>query len=63
MITLNDIKELVQVIEGIEEQIKILDSHKRIMAETIMKLSERVKALEIYNEIDNHLKKTNEDGR
>ncbi|MCH9717656.1 MAG: hypothetical protein K0U52_11295 [Gammaproteobacteria bacterium] len=63
MITLNDMKEVVQVIEGIEEQIQILDSHKRIMAETIMKLSERVKALEIYNEIDNHLKKSNEDGR
>ena len=63
MITLKDMKEVVQVIEGLEEQIKILDSHKRIMAEHILKLGERVKSLEIYNEIDNHLKKSNEDGK
>jgi len=61
MVTLKDVKEIVEVIEGIEEQIKILDSHKRIMVETIMQISERVKKLEIYNEIDNHLK-SNQDG-
>ena len=45
-VTPNDMKEVVNLIKDLEEQISILDSMRRIMAKDIVKLSERVTSLE-----------------